>query len=92
VEEDEVESGMYDNDDDEHMWDSDDEATLMETMGQSTTQRTTSPPDKEVYNSIASHQLGKILIFFNHWVMFLPWLGLGVNDKCPSLVVEDVED
>ncbi|KAL3805421.1 hypothetical protein ACHAWO_006225 [Cyclotella atomus] len=93
VEEDELESGMYDNDEDEHMWDSDDEAKLMETMGQSTTQRTTSPADKEVYNSIASHQLvEQILIFFNHWVMFLPSLGLGVDDKCPSLVVEDVDE
>jgi hypothetical protein len=65
----------------------------METMGQSTTQRTTSPTDKEVYNLIALHQLvEQILIFFNHWMMFLPSLGLGVDDKCPSLVVEDVDE
>jgi hypothetical protein len=93
-EEEEEEPGMYDHDDDdEHMWDSDDEAKLMETTGQSAIQKTASPADKEVYTSISSHKLvEQILIFFNHWVTFLPLLGLRVDEKCPSLVAKDVDE
>ena len=85
--------GMYDEEN-EHMWDSDDEAKLIEGQaGQSMALKSTNPSDREVYAAIASHHLAEqIFVFFISWILFIPGLGLEAEDKCPDLVLRDVEE
>ncbi|EED90979.1 predicted protein [Thalassiosira pseudonana CCMP1335] len=93
-EEDDDEGGMmYGDDENEHMWDSDDEAQLVASSeaaaANSNAQSNSTPSEKEMYTSMATHHLTEqILIFFRNWAMFLPSL----NGEYPRLVLEDVEE